>query len=61
MSHIFHGKEKAQGNAKFLTWDEAADPSNGYCSPHYDLVLEAEVSVGDVTHGIQCDSKNIQT
>ena len=56
ISHSFHAKENDWGYSHFLPWDEATDPSKGYCSPDYDLVLEAEV-FADAPHGIQWDSK----
>ena len=43
-------------NAQFLTWEDATDPTRGYCSPSHQLVLEAEV-FADAPHGIQWDSK----
>ena len=43
-------------NAQFLTWEDAKDPTRGYCSPSHQLVLEAEV-FADAPHGIQWDSK----
>ena len=52
ISHSFHAKENDWGYSQFLTWEDATDPSRGYCSPDHKLVLEAEV-FADAPHGIQ--------
>ena len=56
ISHSFHAKENDWGYSHFLTWEDATDPAKGYCSPDFDLELEAEV-FADAPHGIQWDSK----
>lgn len=56
ISHIFHSKENDWGFSHFLPWEDAIDPSKGYCSPDYNLTFEAKV-YADAPHGIAWDSK----
>ncbi len=56
ISHIFHSKENDWGFSHFLSWEDATDPTKGYCSPDGTLIFEAEV-YADAPHGIAWDSK----